>query len=147
MKDFFKKVWGWLTGSNHPVHMALSMVVSLCACFVYSLLLPEFKFAIISTIVTVLFVGAIIEIYQYVLTKHFDARNSLGDMLADIIGGSLGILFFWLIMITLPTSSIILYALAFITFITSFIVKKNRKMLLLTGVFIGLFGFAMFLFA
>ena len=92
MKDFFKKVWGWITGSNHYKHIILSFGVAIVACVANSLFLPEFINVVLASSVSVLLVGIAIEVYQSILANEFtptSMKNSIGDMFADILGGLL----------------------------------------------------------
>lgn len=156
MKDFFKKVWGWLTSSNHLIHIILSMAVAMASLVPNAFFLPSFKLAILSSAVTVLFVGIAIECYQVFLAKELtvsSVKNTIGDLFCDVIGGVIGVLVFWLCMNTSPTSAIVCYVVAALLWISWFFVIKNEKLkkykdlVLLAFLFIGLFGFGMLLFA
>ena len=156
MKDFFKKVWGWITGRNHYKHIFLSFGVAIAACVANSLFLPEFINVVLASSVSVLLVGIAIEVYQSILANEFtptSMKNSIGDMFADILGGLLGILFFWLCMTFAPTSSFILYGLGILTMFSWFFIREHKILgkyatyILFLGAFIGIFGVFTFIFA
>lgn len=148
MKNFIKKIWGWIISSNHSKHIALSALVAMFASIVYGLILPDFTITMIVSAITVLFVGAAIEIYQYFLSKVLDIKNTLGDLFADILGCAIGILVFNICLIGLPISSVVLVIAGMATIASWIFVKPEYKTkVLLGGLGMGLFGFLMFLFS
>jgi hypothetical protein len=96
---------------------------------------------------TVLICGITIESYQYYLSKSLDLRNSVLDLVSDLIGGIGGIIIYGLLTLFSPTSAIILMILSAFSAICAIIYKKEQYL------FIGIFllclivGFSLFIFA
>lgn len=140
-----KNIFNWIVDSNHYKHILLSCMLAILSSSIFGLF-SSMTITLISATITTLITGICIEIYQYMLTKKLDKQNTLYDLLSDIIGCALGILIFYIVVTYIPTSSIILYIMAVISFIIYFIVKPRKKIFILLTLLFGFLGFASFVF-
>lgn len=144
-----KKITNWVKSSNHYYHIVLLAALSLMMMSVGAF---EFgaqglwtnawqcvKFGILS--------GLLIEAYQAITSKSFNLRNSLGDIIADLIGLALGVGVYLPLAWFAPTTAIILLCSSVLCCIFAFIIEEWRNPLLISFLGCLLVGFSLFIYA
>ena len=145
-----KKIIDWIKSSNHYYHIGLLAALSLII-----LSIGSFEFGADNLLTNVwqtvkfgLLTGVVIEIYQCITTKSFNPRNTLGDIIADVIGLVLGVGFYCLLAWLAPYSAIAMYLCAAIAFIFAFSAESAMRNYLVVAFFCcGIVGFSLFLYA
>lgn len=144
-----KKIINWLKSSNHYYHIgllaALSLVMMSIGAFefgangIWANVWQCAKFGLLT--------GVVIEVYQAIVSHTFDWRNSLGDLLADVIGLVLGIGAYLLLAWGAPVTAIVLYIVAFFSVVWAVIYKELRYYLLMFFLGFVIVGFSLFIYA
>ena len=145
-----KKIIDWIKSSNHYYHIGLLAALSLII-----LSIGSFEFGADNLLTNVwqtvkfgLLTGVVIEIYQCITTKSFNPRNTLGDLIADVIGLVFGVGFYCLLAWLTPYSAIAMYLLAAVAFIFAFSADGAKRNYLVVAFFCcGIVGFSLFLYA
>ena len=145
-----KKLIEWVKSSNHYYHIGL-----LAALALIILSIGSFEFGADNLLTNVwqtvkfgLLTGVVIEIYQCITTKSFNPRNTLGDLIADVIGLVLGVGFYCLLAWLAPYSAIAMYLLAVVAFIFAFSAESAMRNYLVVAFFCcGIVGISLFLYA
>lgn len=145
-----KKLIDWIKSSNHYYHIGLLAALSLII-----LSIGSFEFGADNLLTNVwqtvkfgLLTGVVIEIYQCITTKSFNPRNTLGDLIADVIGFVLGVGFYCLLAWLAPYSAIAMYLCAAVAFIFAFSAESAMRNYLVVAFFCcGIVGFSLFLYA
>lgn len=143
------KIINWIKSSNHYYHIALLAALSL---IIMSIGAFEFgaqglwtnvwqtaKFGIMT--------GLVIEVYQAIVSKSFNLRNSLGDIVADAIGLVLGIGAYLLLAWGAPLTAIVLYIVAFASVVSAIFYQERRIYLLMLFLGCALVGFSLFIYS
>lgn len=144
-----KKIIEWVKSSNHYYHIgllaALSLVMMSIGAFEFGA--DGFWTNVWQVTKFGLMTGIVIEAYQAITTKSINIRNTLGDLLADVVGLVLGLVVYGLLAWGAPTSAVVLYIIAAISLIWAFIYKEMR--LWLVAVFLGcaMVGFSLFIYS
>ena len=144
-----KKIIEWVKSSNHYYHIgllaALSLVMMSVGAFefgaqgLWTNVWQTLKFGALT--------GIVIEVYQAIVSRTFDWRNSLGDLLADAIGLVLGIGTYLLLVWGAPVTAIVLYIVAFFSMVWAVVYKEIRYYLLMFFFGCALVGFSLFMYA
>ena len=144
-----KKIINWLKSSNHYYHIGLLAALSLVMMSV-----GAFEFGsgglwtnVWQTVKFGLLTGVVIEVYQAIVSRTFDWRNSLGDLLADVIGLVLGIGAYLLLAWGAPVTAIMLYIVAFFSVVWAVIYKEIRYHLLMLFFGCAIVGFSLFIYS
>lgn len=144
-----KKIIDWVKSSNHYYHIgllaALSLVIMSIGAFEFGA--NGFWTNVWQTAKFGLMTGIVIEAYQAITTKSINIRNTLGDLLADVIGLVLGLVVYGLLAWGAPTSAIVLYILAAISIIWAIIYKEMRTWLVAAFLGFAMVGFSLFVYA
>lgn len=144
-----KKIINWIKSSNHYYHIgllaALSLVMMSIGAFEFGA--DGFWTNVWQVTKFGLLTGVVIEVYQALTSKSLNLRNSLGDLLADVVGLVLGLVVYGLLAWGAPTSAVVLYIIAAISIIWAFIYKEIRTWLV--AVFLGcaMVGFSLFIYS
>lgn len=143
-----KKIISWLKASNHYYHVGL-----LAALALVMMSIGAFEFGaqglwtnVWQTVKFSLLTGLIIEVYQAIVSRTFDLRNSLGDLIADIVGLALGVCVYLFLAWCAPVSAIVLYILAFLSVVWAFIYKELRYYLVVLFLGCAMLGFSLFIY-
>lgn len=144
-----RKIIEWMKSSNHYYHIgllaALSLVMMSIGAFefgadgLWTNVWQTVKFGIMT--------GLVIEAYQAIVYRTFDLRNSLGDLLADVIGLVLGVCVYLFLAWCAPVSAIVLYILAFFSVVCATIYKELRYYLMALFLGCAMVGFSLFIYA
>lgn len=144
-----KKIIEWVKSSNHYYHIGLLAALSLvmmsigafefCADGFWTNVWQCVKFGLLT--------GVVIEVYQALVSKSLNIRNTLGDLLADIVGLVLGLVVYGLLAWSAPTSAVVLYIIAAISLIWAFIYKEMRLWLVAAFLGCAMVGFSVFVYA
>lgn len=144
-----KKIIEWVKSSNHYYHIGLLAALSLVMMSV-----GAFEFGAQGLWTNVwqcakfgLLTGVVIEAYQSIISRTFDWRNSLGDLLADVIGLVLGIGAYLLLAWGAPVTAIVLYIIAFFSMVWAVIYKEIRYYLVALFLGCAMVGFSLFIYA
>lgn len=144
-----KKIIDWVKSSNHYYHIGLLAALSLVMMSV-----GAFEFGANGIWTNVwqcakfgLLTGVVIEVYQALVSKSLNIRNSLGDLLADAIGLVLGIGAYLLLAWGAPVTAIVLYIVAFFSVVWAVIYKELRYYLLMFFFGCAIVGFSLFIYA
>lgn len=144
-----KNIIEWVKSSNHYYHIGLLAALSLVMMSV-----GAFEFGANNIWTNVwqcvkfgLLTGIVIEAYQTIVSRTFDWRNSLGDLLADVIGLVLGIGAYLLLAWGAPVTAIVLYILAFFSMVWGIVYKEIRYYLLMLFLGCAGVGFSLFMYA
>ena len=144
-----KKIIEWIKSSNHYYHIAL-----LAALALVMMSIGAFEFGaqglwtnVWQTVKFGLMTGFVIEAYQAIVSRTFDLRNSLGDLVADAIGLVLGFGVYLFLAWCAPVSAIVLYILAFFSVVWAFIYKELRYYLMMLFFGCAIVGFSLFIYA
>lgn len=143
-----KKIIEWVKSSNHYYHIGLLASLSLVMMSV-----GAFEFGaqglwtnIWQTAKFGLMTGVVIEVYQAIISRTFDWRNSLGDLLADVIGLVLGVGVYLLLAWASPVSGVILFIFSFLSVVWAFIYKDLRYYLLMSFLVSAMLSFSLFIY-
>lgn len=144
-----KKIIEWVKESNHYYHIgllaALSLVMMSVGAFefgaqgLWTNVWQTLKFGALT--------GIVIEVYQAIISRTFDWRNSLGDLLADVIGLVLGIGAYLLLALGAPVTAIVLYIVAFFSMVWGIVYKEIRYYLVALFLGCAMVGFSLFIYA
>lgn len=144
-----KKIIEWVKTSNHYYHIgllaALALVMMSVGAFefgaqgIWTNVWQCAKFGILA--------GLLIEAYQVIIGKSFDIRNSLGDLLADLIGLVLGVGVYLLLAWGVPTTAIIMLCWSALCCVFAFVISEWRNILLLSFLGCLIVGFSLFVYA
>lgn len=144
-----KKIIEWVKASNHYYHIgllaALSLIIMSVGAFEYGHsglwlnVWQTIKFGILT--------GLVIEAYQVIVYKSFNLKNSLGDLLADVIGLVLGTCAYILLAICSPITAIGLYIISFVSAISAVFYEDKREYLLMAFLGCAIVGFSLFIYA
>lgn len=144
-----KRLIEWVKESNHYYHIGL-----LCALSLVMMSVGAFEFGsaglwtnVWQTIKFGLLTGIVIEAYQAIVSRTFDWRNSLGDLLADVIGLVLGVGAYLLLAWGAPVTAIVLYIVAFFSMVWAVVYKEIRYYLLMLFLGCAGVGFSLFVYA
>ena len=144
-----KKIIDWVKSSNHYLHIGLLAALALVIMSV-----GAFEFGstglwnnVWQTVKFGLMTGVVIEAYQAFVSKSFDWRNSLGDLVADVIGLVLGVGAYLLLAWGAPSTAIVLYILAFASMVWAVIYKEMRHLLTIMFLMLAIVGFSLFIYA
>ena len=144
-----KKIIEWVKSSNHYYHIgllaALSLVMMSIGAFEFG---PDGFWTNVWQVTKFgLLTGVVIEAYQAITTKSINIRNTLGDLLADVVGLVLGLVVYGLLAWGSPTSAVVLYIIAAISLIWAFIYKEMRLWLVAAFLGCAMVGFSVFVYA
>lgn len=144
-----KKIIDWVKSSNHYYHIgllaALSLIMMSIGAFefgasgLWTNVWQTAKFGILT--------GLVIEVYQAIVSKSVDLKNSGGDLLADLIGLVLGIGLYLLLAVGSPASAIVLFVFSITSCIFAFALPKHKYTLLLAFFGCAMIGFSLFIYA
>lgn len=144
-----KKIIDWAKSSNHYYHIGLLAALSLVMMSV-----GAFEFGaqglwtnMWQTVKFGLMTGVVIEAYQAIVSSTFDWRNSLGDLLADVIGLVLGVGVYLLLAWCSPVSSVVLFLFSFLSVVWAFIYKVLQPYLLMAFLGSAMLSFSLFIYA
>lgn len=144
-----KKIIDWVKSSNHYYHIGLLAALSLVMLSVGS-----FEFGadglwtnVWQTVKFGALVGVVIEAYQYFLAKVLNMKNTLGDLVADVIGLVLGVGVYLLLVWLSPYSAITLMCVGIFAGVFAIILWEHKNWLLALLLFCGIVGFPLFLYA
>lgn len=144
-----RKIIDWVKSSNHCYHIgllaALSLVVMSVGAFEFGA-----KGLWINAWQTVKFglmTGVVIEAYQAIVSRTFDWRNSLGDLLADVVGLVLGVGVYLLLAWCSPVSAIALFVFSFLSVVWAFIYQELQTYLLMAFLLSAMLSFSLFIYA
>ena len=145
-----KKLIEWVKSSNHYYHIgllaALSLVMMSIGAFEFGT--SGFWTSVWQAAKFGLMTGLVIEAYQAITTKSFNIRNTLGDLLADVVGLVLGVGFYCLLAWLAPFSAIAMYLCAAVAFIFAFSAESAMRNYLVVAFFCcGIVGISLFLYA
>lgn len=144
-----KKIIEWVKSSNHYYHIgllaALSLVMMSIGAFEFGA--DGFWTNVWQCVKFGLLTGVVIEVYQALVSKSLNIRNSLGDLLADVVGLVLGLLVYGLLAWSAPTSAVVLYIIAAISLIWAFIYKEMRLWLVVAFLGCAMVGFSLFIYS
>ncbi|MBO7314200.1 MAG: hypothetical protein J6U49_00870 [Alistipes sp.] len=141
-----KKIIDWIKSSNHSRHIALcgvgTMLLMAVGAFIYR---PLWHNAL-EAIATMAVVGVAIEVYQAIASRTFNWRNSLGDLLADVLGIVLGVGLYSLFTLAATQAAIMLMVCSFVSCILAFAMPQHKWKFL--GAFLGclMVGFSLFIY-
>jgi hypothetical protein len=93
-----------------------------------------------------LMTGLVIEAYQAIVSRTFNLRNSLGDLLADVIGLVLGVGVYLLLAWASPVSAIVLFLFSFFSVVWAFIYKDLQTYLLMSFLASAMLSFSLFIY-
>ena len=145
-----KSIINFFKNSNHYLHTILLAILSLI-----TMSLGAFEFGstgiwtnVWQTIKFGLMTGLIIEVYQIIVSKSVDLKNSVGDLFADLIGLIVGTGLYDLLSIWSPITAIILLITSVISVLCATIFFRQHKYIL-GGIFLIclLVGFSLFIYA
>ncbi len=144
-----KKIINWIKSSNHYYHIgllaALSLVMMSIGAFefgaqgLWTNVWQTVKFGIMT--------GLVIEVYQAIVSRSFNLRNSLGDIVADAIGLVLGVGAYLLLVWGAPVTSIVLYIIAFFSVVWAVFYQEIRIYLCMLFFACAILGFSLFIYA
>lgn len=127
-----KKIIEWVKESNHYLHIcllaALALLIMSVGAFEFGAdgywknVWQTTKFGLLS--------GLLIEVYQALVARKVDWANSLGDLLADVVGLGLGLGLYGLLAVGAPASAIMLLCGSAVCCILSFAMSEHRYALL-----------------
>lgn len=144
-----KKIIEWVKSSNHYYHIgllaALSLVMMSIGAFEFSA--DGFWTNVWQVTKFGLLTGVVIEVYQALVSKSLNIRNTLGDLFADVVGLMLGLIAYGLLAWGSPTSAVVLYIIAAISIIWAFIYKEIRTWLVAAFLGCAMVGFSLFVYA
>lgn len=144
-----KKIIEWVKSSNHYYHIgllaALSLVMMSIGAFEFGA--DGFWTNVWQCVKFGLLTGVVIEVYQALVSKSLNIRNSLGDLLADVVGLVLGLVVYGLLAWCSPTSAVVLYIIAAISIIWAFIYKEMRLWLVAAFLGFAMVGFSLFIYS
>lgn len=143
-----KKIIDWVKSSNHYYHIgllvALALVMMSIGAFefgadgLWTNAWQMVKFGLMA--------GVVIEAYQAIVSRTFDWRNSLGDLIADVIGLVLGVVVYLLLAWCSPVSAIVLFILSFFVVVWAFIYKDLQTYLLMSFLASAMLSFSLFIY-
>jgi hypothetical protein len=143
------KIIDWVKSSNHYYHIGLLVVLALVMMSI-----GAFEFGakglwtnVWQTVKFGLLTGVVIEAYQVIVSRTFDWRNSLGDLLADVIGLVLGVGVYLLLAWCSPLTAIILFIFAFLSVVWAFVYKELQYYLLMAFLGSAMLAFSLFIYA
>jgi hypothetical protein len=143
------KIIEWVKSSNHYLHIGLLAALSLVMLSV-----GAFEFGadglwtnVWQTVKFGVLVGVVIEAYQYFLSKVLNMKNTLGDLVADVIGLVLGVGVYLLLVWCSPVSAIIAYIVAVASLIFAFALPEWKYYLLILFLGCAMVGFSLFIYA
>lgn len=144
-----KKIIDWVKSSNHYYHIGLLAALSLIMMSI-----GAFEFGanalwtnVWQTVKFGLLTGLVIEAYQVVVCKSFDIKNSLGDIIADVIGLVLGTCVYIILAVCSPITAICLYILSFTSVVSAFFYKEKREYFIMAFLGCAIVGFSLFIYA
>lgn len=144
-----KKIIDWVKSSNHYYHIGLLTALSLVMMSI-----GAFEFGaqglwtnVWQTVKFGLLTGVVIEAYQAIVSRTFDWRNSLGDLLADVIGLVLGVGVYLLLAWASPLSAVVLFIFSFLSVCWAFIYKDLQHYLLMAFLASAMLAFSLFIYA
>lgn len=144
-----KKIIDWIKSSNHYYHIgllaALSLVMMSVGAFEFGA--SGFWTSVWQTAKFGLMTGLVIEAYQAITTKSINIRNTLGDLLADVVGLVLGLVVYGLLTLGAPYTAIALYVIAVAAFIFAFTVKEYHFPMVFLFFGCAIVGFSLFVYA
>lgn len=143
-----KKIINWVKSSNHYYHIGLLAALSLVMMSV-----GAFEFGgdglwtnVWQTVKFGLLTGVVIEAYQVIVSRTFDWRNSLGDLLADVVGLMLGVGVYLLLAWCSPVSAIALFVFSFLSVVWAFVYKELQSYLLMSFLVCAILAFSLFIY-
>jgi hypothetical protein len=144
-----KKIIEWAKSSNHYYHIGL-----LAALALVMMSIGAFEFGVDGlwtnawqTVKFGLMAGVVIEAYQAIVSHTFNWRNSLGDLLADVVGLVLGVGVYLLFAWCSPVTAIILFIFSFWSACWAFIYKELQYYLLMAFLGSAMLAFSLFIYA
>ena len=144
-----KKIIDWVKSSNHSYNIgllaALSLVMMSVGAFEFGA--SGFWTSVWQTAKFGLMTGLVIEAYQIITTKSINIRNTLGDLLADVVGLVLGLVVYGLLTLGAPYTTIALYVIAVAAFIFAFTVKEYHFPMVFLFFGCAIVGFSLFVYA
>lgn len=141
-----KKIINWVKSSNHSRHIALcgvgTMLLMAVGAFIYR---PLWHNAL-EAVATMAVVGVAIEVYQVIVSRTFNWRNSLGDLLADAVGIAMGVGVYSLLTLAPTEAAIMLLVTSFVSCLLAFAMPQHKWKFL--GAFLGclMVGFSLFIY-
>jgi hypothetical protein len=143
-----EKIIEWAKKSNHYYHIGLLAALSLVMMSI-----GAFEFGAQrlwtnawQTVKFGLMTGVVIEAYQAIVSRTFNLRNSLGDLLADVIGLVLGVGVYLLLAWASPVSGVILFIFSFLSVVWAFIYKELQPYLLMSFLGCAILAFSLFIY-
>lgn len=144
-----KKIIDWVKSSNHYYHIGLLAALSLVMMSI-----GAFEFGADGLWTNVwqctkfgLLTGVVIEVYQALVSKSLNIRNSLGDLLADVIGLVLGICAYLLLAWGAPVTAIVLYIVAFGLVVSAIFYQELRFYLCMLFLGCAIVGISLFIYS
>lgn len=144
-----KRIIEWVKSSNHYYHIGLLTALSLVMMSI-----GAFEFGaqglwtnVWQTVKFGLLTGVVIEVYQAIISRTFDWRNSLGDLLADVIGLVLGVGVYLLLAYSSPASAITCIVASVVSCVLAFALPKHKYMLLSSFLGCAMVGMSLFVYA
>lgn len=144
-----EKIIDWVKSSNHYYHIGLlatlSLVMMSSGAFEFGA--RELWTNVWQTVKFGIMTGLVIEVYQAIVSRSFNLRNSLGDIVADAIGLVLGVSAYLLLAWGAPVTTIVLYFFAFFSVVWSVVYKEIRYYLVALFLGCAAVGFSLFIYA
>lgn len=142
-----KKIIEWIKSSNHPYHIALCAVGAMLLMAIGAFLYPSLGVNALEAMAGMAVAGVTIEAYQVFLTRSFELRNTLGDLLADALGIAVGVGLYSLLALKAQEAAIMLLVCSFVSCILAFALPKHKYTAL--AAFFGclIVGFSLFIYA
>lgn len=142
------KIINWLKSSNHYYHIGLLAALSLIMMSI-----GAFEFGADGLWTNVwqcakfgLLTGVVIEVYQALVSKSLNIRNSLGDLLADVVGLVLGVGVYLLLAWASPVSGVVLFIFSFLSVVWAFIYQDLQTYLLMMFLASAMLSFSLFIY-
>lgn len=147
-----KKIINWLKSSNHPHHIILSGVGSMLLMALGAFIYHPLWHNALEAVATMAVVSVAIEMYQFMVTRGFheyvfDWRNSLEDLLADVVGITLGVSIYCLFTLAATQAAIMLMVCSFVSCILAFAMPEHKWKLLGAFIICLIVGFSLFLYS
>lgn len=144
-----KKIIDWIKSSNHYYHIGLLAVLSLIikSISAFEFGASGFWTSVWQTAKFGLMTGLVIEAYQIITTKSFNIRNTLGDIIADVIGVAMGVAVYGLLAWLSPYSAIAMCICAAVSFIFAFSGSEWKNYLVMAFFGSAMIGFSLWIYA
>jgi hypothetical protein len=142
-----KRIIDWFKSSNHPHHIALcgvgTMLLMAVGAFIYR---PLWHNAL-EAVATMAVVGVAIEVYQAIVSRTFNGHNSIGDILADVVGIALGVGAYALLTLAPTEAAIMLMVTSLVSCLLAFALPKHKWKFLWAFLGCLIVGFSLFTYA